>query len=244
MWDRLVEQDKLPKVDEEELFNENSQENINAIENDLYAGKKHKRTNQMNNPNNSMIVLRKEQDSKDLELIRMFKQQVVWFLQVGPQGTESFFYHHHKRNFQQSQLKLKIKSLKVYLDTAHALIEEDCIDPGFIDNMLFICQCIILGTMRISEEQERVLPAVVKATWVYILTWLAQSMLLNQADNRQMKNALRAVEMRVLDIFEKVGFHRLNLQVHKFLLTFRKFQEANNSPHVANVSNVELEVIF
>jgi hypothetical protein len=34
----------------------------------------------MNNPNNSMIVLRKEQDSKDLELIRLFKQQVVWFL--------------------------------------------------------------------------------------------------------------------------------------------------------------------
>ena len=99
VWDRLVEQDKLPRVDEEELFNENSQENVNAIENDLYAGKKHKRTNQMNNPNNSMIVLRKEQDSKDLELIRLFKQQVVWFLQVGPQGTESFFYHHHKRNF-------------------------------------------------------------------------------------------------------------------------------------------------
>lgn len=99
VWDRLVEQDKLPRVDEEELFNENSQENVNAIENDLYAGKKHKRTNQMNNPNNSMIVLRKEQEAKDLELIRLFKQQVVWFLQVGPQGTESFFYHHHKRNF-------------------------------------------------------------------------------------------------------------------------------------------------
>jgi membrane protease subunit (stomatin/prohibitin family) len=59
-----------------------------------------------------------------------------------------------------------------------------------------------------------------------------------------MKNALRAVEMRVLDIFEKIGYHRLNVQVHKFLLTFRKFQEANNSPHVANVSSIELEVIF
>lgn len=45
VWDRLVEQDKLPKVDDEEQFNENSQDNINAIENDLYAGKKHKRTN-------------------------------------------------------------------------------------------------------------------------------------------------------------------------------------------------------
>lgn len=132
----------------------------------------------------------------------------------------------------------------MYLDTAHALIEEDCVDPDFIDKILFVCQCIILGTMRISEEQERVLPAVVKATWVYILTWLAQSMVINQQGNRQMRNALRAVEMRVLDIFEKVGFHRLNVQVHKFLLNFRKFQEANNSPHIANLSNVELEVIF
>ena len=74
MWDRLVDQDKLPRVEEEELYNENSQEHLNAIENDLYAGKKHKRTNQMNDPDNSMIVLRKEQETKDLALIRMFKE--------------------------------------------------------------------------------------------------------------------------------------------------------------------------
>ena len=88
----------------------------------------------MDNPNNSMIVLRKEQDKKDLELIRMFKDQVVWFLEIGPNGTEQFFYHHHKRNFQKSQLKVKIKSLKIYLDMAIALIEEDI----FLQNGDFI----------------------------------------------------------------------------------------------------------
>jgi len=44
VWSRLVDQDKLPQVEEEELYNENSQEQINAIENDLYAGKKNKKT--------------------------------------------------------------------------------------------------------------------------------------------------------------------------------------------------------
>lgn len=50
--------------------------------------------------------------------------------------------------------------------------------------------------------------------------------------------------MRVLDIFEKIGHYRLNLQMHHFLIQFRKFQEANNSPHIANTNTVDLELVF
>ena len=83
----------------------------------------------MDDPNNSMIVLRYEQDSKDLELIRMIKKQVIWFLINGPQGTDSFFYHHHRRRFIRQSLKIKVRSLKIYLETLYSLIAEDCVDP-------------------------------------------------------------------------------------------------------------------
>ena len=79
-----------------------------------------------------MIVLRYEQNSKDLGLIRLVKQEVIWFLQTGPQGSDAFFYHHHKRNFVQATLKTKVKSLKIYMDTMYALISEDCVDAIFI----------------------------------------------------------------------------------------------------------------
>jgi hypothetical protein len=62
----------------------------------------------MDDPNNSMIVLRYEQNSKDLGLIRLVKQEVIWFLQIGPQGSDSFFYHHHSRTFHQNNLKTKV----------------------------------------------------------------------------------------------------------------------------------------
>jgi len=48
----------------------------------------------MDNPNNSMVLLRYEQDSKDLALIRLLKANILWFLSLGCQGTDSFFYNH------------------------------------------------------------------------------------------------------------------------------------------------------
>jgi len=37
----------------------------------------------MDNPNNSMVLLRNEQDSKDLALIRILKANILWFLSSG-----------------------------------------------------------------------------------------------------------------------------------------------------------------
>jgi len=93
-----------------------------------------------------MTILRPEQDSKDLALIRIIKKNVIWFLSTGPQGSDSFFYHHHKRSFLRLALKVKFRSLKRYLDAVYALIEEDCVDPDFIDSTLQLCLCIIMGT--------------------------------------------------------------------------------------------------
>jgi len=112
----------------------------------------------MDDPNNSMIVLRYEQDSKDLALIRLIKNQTVWFLLDGPVGTENFFYQYRERKFLPSQLKLKIKSLKIYLDTMYALVAEDCVDPRFVENIKLVCQCTLMGISHYSEEQEAKIP--------------------------------------------------------------------------------------
>ena len=66
----------------EELFNENSQDEF-LIENDFYQGKLAQKRIQMDNPNNSMVLLRNEQDSKDLALIRILKANILWFLSFG-----------------------------------------------------------------------------------------------------------------------------------------------------------------
>ena len=50
------------------------------VENDFYAGLDKKKARQMDDPNNSMTLLRREQDSKDLGLIRCIKKDTVWFL--------------------------------------------------------------------------------------------------------------------------------------------------------------------
>lgn len=67
-------------------------DDLNFIENDFYAGKAKKKLTQMDDPNNSMIVLRYEQESKDLALIRMIRNDLIWFLNEGPYGTDEFFY--------------------------------------------------------------------------------------------------------------------------------------------------------
>jgi hypothetical protein len=123
IWEKLAK--KQPLANDDEIMDE---DDIKIIENDFYAGKAKQKLHQMDDPNNSMVVLRYEQESKDLALIRLIKNNVIWFLQEGPKGTADFFYQHSDRKFMPTQLKLKIKSLKVYLDTIYSLISEDCVD--------------------------------------------------------------------------------------------------------------------
>jgi hypothetical protein len=59
VWERLGKKSDNVFEDEDQMFNENSVEE-NFIENDFYAGKINKRKAQMDDPNNSMIVLRYE----------------------------------------------------------------------------------------------------------------------------------------------------------------------------------------
>ena len=177
----------------------------------------------MDDPNNSMIVLRHEQQMKDLGLIRLIKKEVLWFLQLGPAGSDAFFYHHQKRTFLQENLKTKIKSLKIYLDTLYALISEDCVDAKFIQNVMYICQCAIMGSKYMTPAQELNIPPMVKGTWVYILMWLSRDIIAKQAMNRQVKNAIKSVEIKILNILDKITDYRLNLQLHLFLMKFRKF---------------------
>jgi hypothetical protein len=83
VWDRLAKNEGKAFAEDEEVFAENSADE-NLIENDFYAGKANKRKAQMDDPNNSMVVLRYEQEAKDLALIRMIKNAAIWFLQAGP----------------------------------------------------------------------------------------------------------------------------------------------------------------
>jgi len=221
IWEKLVP----PKVDEENKYDLNAEEeDANMIENDFYQGKAKDKLTQMDDPNNSMIVLRYEQESKDLALIRMIKKNVTWFLLEGPEGTEKFFYRHQQRKFHAKQLKIKIRSLKVYLDTIYALIDQDCVDPVFIENCKLVCQCALIGASHYSDKQEEKIPEYIRTNWVYILTWLAKDICLtSHNDSRSMQNAVKNVECKVLEIFEKLTCYRLNLQIQTFLQQFRMF---------------------
>ena len=153
----------------------------------------------------------------------MIKSATIWFLNNGPQGTDQFFYHHHQRQFLRKNLKIKIKSLKVYLDVLYSLIAEDCVDGLFIKQTSFICQCAMLGSQHFDAKAEMKFPPVLKSTWVYILMWLCKDIIIRTIDNRQMKNAVRAIELKVLAILDKICDYRLNLQVYKYLIIFRQF---------------------
>jgi hypothetical protein len=59
VWDRLAKNESKAFADDDEMFAENSVDE-NLIENDFYAGKANKRKAQMDDPNNSMVVLRYE----------------------------------------------------------------------------------------------------------------------------------------------------------------------------------------
>jgi len=98
-----------------------------------------KKMRQMYNPNDSMIQLDIEKELKNQKFICTIKDNIVWFLQEGPKGTDLFFSNHLQKQYIHQTLKIKIKSLKVYLGMISALIEEDHIDPKFIANVKFIC---------------------------------------------------------------------------------------------------------
>jgi hypothetical protein len=92
-----------------------------------------------------------------------------------------------------------------------------------------------------DAKAEMKFPPIMKSTWVYILMWLCKDIIIKTLDNRQMKNAVRAIEMKVLAILDKICDYRLNLQVYKFLIMFRKFQELNLDPHVSNERALQLQ---
>ena len=70
IWDKLSMKDREP-LKEDSFYDEaNAEKNV---ENDFYEGLARKKRTQMDDPNNSMIVLRYEQESKDLALIRHIK---------------------------------------------------------------------------------------------------------------------------------------------------------------------------
>ena len=127
---------------------------------------------------------------------------------------------------------LKIKSLKIYLDVIHNIINEDLIDLRFIENVKLICQCALLGSSHCNEEQEKDLPQTIKNNWVYILMWISKDICLRQEDTRSIKNAVRSIETKVLNIFDKITCYRLNLQIRQFLVKFRRFQENSLDPDV------------
>jgi hypothetical protein len=72
IWEKLGK--KNENFDEEYQLED---DDLNFIENDFYVGKAKKKLTQMDDPNNSMIVLRYEQESKDLALIRMIRNDLV-----------------------------------------------------------------------------------------------------------------------------------------------------------------------
>lgn len=211
IWEKLS-----PKKHEAGMFDEEyhiEDDDLNFIENDFYAGKAKKKLTQMDDPNNSMIVLRYEQESKDLALIRMIRNDIVWFLLEGPFGTDEFFYSYMEEGkFLPHQLKLKIKSLKIYLDTIYALVQEDCVCPQFVENIKLISQCALMGCTHLPQEKQNQLPKYILDNWVYKLCWLAMDIYnQNPKDNRSMANAMNTIQCKILDIFEKISGYRLNL---------------------------------
>ena len=92
-----------------------------------------------------------------------------------------------------------------------ALITEDCVDAKFVENIMYICQCSVLGAIHLTKEEEKHVPKLVQSTWVYILMWLAKDIIANQSDNRSMKNAVKTVELKILAIMGKLCYYRLNL---------------------------------
>ena len=76
-----------------------------------------------------------------------------------------------------------------------------------------------------SKEDEEEVPYMVRHNWVYILLWECKEVIKNQPNNKQMKNAVRSIELKSLQVMENLLSHRLNMQVFNFLRLYRQFQE-------------------
>ena len=72
-----------------------------------------------------------------------------------------------------------------------ALVAEDCVDAVFVENVSYICQCAIVGAIHFNKDEEKHVPRIIQSTWIYILMWLAKDQIINQTDNRSMKNAVK-----------------------------------------------------
>jgi hypothetical protein len=81
-------------------------------------------------------------------------------------------------------LKLKIKSLKVYLDCIYAILREDLIEPKFVANVKLICQSALLGSLHHNEAMEKQIPTVIRTNWVYLLMWISKDVCARQEDIR------------------------------------------------------------
>jgi hypothetical protein len=197
----------------------------------------------MDNPDNSMICVRYEQKEKDLFLIRKIREFMLHFLMRGPYKTDDFFYCHKERSFRAEELKVKMKSLKIALELIYALLKNDVVNPRFVDHTLHICQAAILGMMRLSTEQENEIPPIVKSMWVYILCWLAKDIVINQ-NNRRMRNGLRAIEVKAINILRALQEFRTNLQVTRLLQLFYANYGSNQQAHVTSTQSMETLLQF
>ena len=121
---------------------------------------------------------------------------------------------------------------------------EDCAEGKFIKNVFFICQCAILGSKHLDETQESNVPPLVKNTWVYIILWHAKDLVMKGNDQRELKNAIKALEIKFLKILDKVCDYRLNYQVQKILIHFKTFETQNLSQHVSNLDSMDLNKQF
>lgn len=210
-----------------------TKDDLHQIENDFYSGKAQLKEHQMDNPNNSMIVLHYDQETKDLELIRMIRSNIESFLLEGIKGTQQAFENKFTRKFAYSHVKLKIKSLKIYLDAIYFLLAEDCVSPKFIQNIKLVCECAMVGALGLNQNQEKNVPTYIQRNWVYALMWVCKEVAIQEKENREMQNAIKGIELKILSIFLKLSVYRTSLQVKQFLVNFRKFQVRNSQSYIA-----------
>ena len=113
-------------------------------------------------------------------MAKIIKDSIIWFLHVGPKGNYQFFKNFREKTFVQSQLKIKIKSLKVYLDAVNSVLNENLVDKNFIDNIKYVVQCLINGASHFSkEDEEKRVPFMVRHNWIYILFWECKEIIKN-----------------------------------------------------------------
>ena len=145
----------------------------------------------------SLLTLKEDVLKEDKLMGKIINNSIIWFLQVGPKGTYQLFKNYREKTFVQSQLKIKIKSLKVYLDAVNSVINENMADRNFIINVKYVSQCLISGASHLSkEDEEKTVPYMVRHNWIYILFWLCKEIIKNQPNNKQMKNAIRSIEIK------------------------------------------------